>query len=218
MTQGPNKILRIPISGALVKITTLGSVNNTGVRFWTDGRIIAPYFPLTPWLRRHPTSGELFWTDECEEIGEEESWKPKDSTFAEVPFAEEPTLDDYRRALATGVASSTEKEKYVRIRFWWAANDPVRRNVISEPQDEDFCDNLFKLSALLDIANPHERFMALEAHREMQNFVMVHRYLREFEFPGNYDEAIILIKRLADEEDFTVREVGCTPKADQTGA
>jgi len=212
MTPGPNKILKIPTSGVMVKISTIGSGNTCRARFWTDGKMEAPMLPDNPWLRRHPTSGQLFWTDECEEIGEEEPWKPKDTAFADVPFAEEPTLEDYRIALATGVAASIEQEKYIRIRFWWTANDPVRRNEINEAKDEDFYDNLFKLSALLDIANPHERFMALEARREMQDFEMVHRCLREFEFPANYAETVILIKRLADEEDFTVREICTTPK------
>jgi hypothetical protein len=218
MTPGPNKILRIPTSGVMVKISTIASGNNCGMRIWTDGKMELPMLPDSPWLRRHPTNGDLFWTDDCEEIGEEEPWRPKDTAFADVPFAEEPTLDDYRRALATGVATSPEKEKYIRIRFWWDANNPVRRNECSGPQEKDFNDNLIKLSALLDTAHTHERFMLLEAHRELRDFAMVNQCLRDFRFPANYEEAIILIKRLVEEEDFTVREVGRIPERDQAGA
>ena len=125
MTPGPTQILKISPTGTLVKIATIASGNTFGARFWTDGKQEAPMLPDQPWLRRHPETDELFWSDECEEIAEETPWG-EDESYPKVPFAEEPTLDDYRRALVSGIVTTPEQMRYVFMRYWWAVNDPLR--------------------------------------------------------------------------------------------
>jgi len=168
MTPGPNKILRLPATGKLVKITTIDSGNTFGARYWTDGKREADMLPDNPWLRCHPENKELFWTDECDEVAEESPWED-DSKHTDVPFAEDPELDDYRRALILP-ALTPKKERYLRMRFWWAANDPVRQGEITIPSAVGFRENLEKFFSLLDSSDPNSRLMAAEVARQLGNF------------------------------------------------
>jgi len=139
MTFGPNEILLIPTSGKLVKIRTLNSGNTFGAVYWTDGKREARMLPDEPWLRVHPKNREFFWTDECKKVADEQLLEPNPK-YLEVPFAESPTLEDYRRALSTLPALTLEKERYLRMRFWWEANDPVRRGTVAAAlRFADFC-------------------------------------------------------------------------------
>ena len=158
--------------------------------------------PDEPWLRRHPSNDELFWTDECEEVAVEEPWGDSDD-YAEIPFADEPSIEDYQRALATGVAPSHEKEHYVRMRLWWATNDPVRRGETNTLSDRE---NLLKLLTFLDDSVPDQRLMAAEVCRELGDFDRA-SVLLKFQFPKDYDDAVNLIKKLNEQKDVSVRQV-----------
>ena len=202
MTPGPNKIIKTAVTGLLVKIATINSGNTFGARFWTDGKREAPMLPDQPRLRCHPDNGELFWTDECVEIAVEEPWKASND-YADTPFAKEPSIEDYRRALDTDLVASHEKEQYVRIRLWWATNDPVRQGETNAPTDRD---NLLKLLTLLDDSDPNQRLMAAEVCRELGNFDHASALLK-FHFPKGYDHAVNFIKKLNEQKDFIVREL-----------
>lgn len=202
MTPGPNKILKTALTGSLVKITTISSYNTIGARFWTDGKREAPMFPDQPRLRRHPSNDELFWTAECEKIAVEEPRGVSDD-YADTPFAQEPSVEDYWRALATGVASSHEKEHYIRVRLWWATNDPVRRGETNTLSDRD---NLLKLLALLDDSDPNQRLMAAEVCRELGDFDRA-SVLLDFPFPEDFNHAVNLIKKFNEQKDVTVRQM-----------
>lgn len=161
--------------------------------------------PDAPWLRCNRSTSELFWTDECEEIAQEEPWGDE-QTYRDVSFADEPCVEDYRRALISGVAATPEKEQYIRTRYWWAANDSVRHGQTPAPLSSDYRDNLFQLRALLDTSEPNQRLMAAEVSRQLRDFSTAARLL-EFTFPTEYAHAVGLIKKLTSEEDFTVRKV-----------
>lgn len=205
MTPGPNQILKTPLTGALAKITTIMSGNTFGARYWTDGKREAPMLPDQPWLRMVPGTGELFWTDECEAVGEEEPWTGN-SEFANVPYAEEPAVEDYVRALSDGMASSPEKESYIRMRLWWAANDPVRHGKTATPLWPGHRDNLIRLLALLTESDPHQRLMAAEVCRQLGNFTRASE-LMTLDFPQDYQRAVNRIKTLNDQCDQVVRQM-----------
>lgn len=205
MTPGPNQILKTPLTGAIVKITTIMSGNTFGARYWTDGKCEAPMLPDRPWLRLVPNNGELFWTDECEQIGEEEL-RDGVNEFANVPFAEEPSIDDYIRALSDSIASSLEKERYVRIRLWWAANDPVRQGETTSPPWAGHRDNQINLLALLDELESNQRLMAAEVCRELGDFARASELLT-FGFPKDYHPAVNRLKTLVEQRDSIVRKL-----------
>jgi hypothetical protein len=203
MLPGPNQILRLPTSGKLVKITTLLSGNTFGAQFWTDGKREAPMLPDSPWLRCHPEGREFFWTDECEEVGEEDAWG-KTSQYGDVPYAEDPELDDYRRALTSLPGLPREKEQYLRMRYWWAANDPVRRGEIAQPTADGYRENLERLISLLDVTAPNSRLMAAEATRQLGDFEQAASLL-QFDFGGDYVKAVERIGALVRRHDTVVR-------------
>ncbi|RPJ33675.1 MAG: hypothetical protein EHM17_09410 [Verrucomicrobiaceae bacterium] len=94
-----------------VKFSTIGSGNTFGATFWTDGKREAPMLPDEPWLRKSPSEGALFWSDECEEIGQIDlysagSEKPE---WKDLDYAVEPSEDDYAAALQSGLASTPKK-------------------------------------------------------------------------------------------------------------
>jgi hypothetical protein len=205
MTPGPNLILKTPSSGSLAKISSIASGNTFGAQSWTDGKREARMLPDEPWLRCNPHNAELFWTDECEEIGREELWDRK-GRYRDVPFATEPNMEDYRRAITSGLANTREKERYIRMRCWWAANDSVRHRDKSKPSFPDFRDNLLRFRDLLDTSDPNQRLMAAEASRELRDFSKATELLGS-DFPESYGYAVELIKKLTNDGDSTVRKV-----------
>jgi hypothetical protein len=205
MTPGPNIVLKTRLTGSLVKITTIGSGNTCGARFWTDGKREAPMLPDAPWLRVLPDNSELFWTDECEQVAQEGPWGTT-ADFADVPFADEPSIVDYDRALETGMATTPEKERYVRMRRWWVANDPVRSSAATAATDATHRANLLTLLSLLDDSVPDQRLMSAEIHRELGDFSSAAALLA-FQFPKDYDPAVNFIRLLNEKKDASVREV-----------
>jgi hypothetical protein len=203
MTPGPNEILLIPTSEKLVKISTLNSGNTFGAVYWTDGTREARMLPDEPWLRMHPENRELFWTDECKKVAEEEVFEPNPK-YSEVPFAESPTLEDYRRALSTLTPLTLEKERYLRMRFWWAANDPVRRGTSATPTPPDYRENLQRFIGLLDLNYGGNRLMAAEVARQMADFTKVAEFLN-CEFPTELTSAVERIRNLIRQKDTLVR-------------
>lgn len=202
MTPGQNVVLKTRQGGSLVKIATITSGNTLGALYWTDGKCEAPMLPENPWLRKHPATGELFWRNECEEIAEEDPWGEE---YAEVPFAETPSLSDYRSALKAGLADTLKKERYLRTHAWWAANDEVRHGGETTRTEEDI-ENLKALAALLDQQDPNQRLMVAEVWRELGAFDPC-RKLLQFDFPQDYQKAVERIRALQADEDTKVQRL-----------
>jgi hypothetical protein len=205
MTPGPTLVLRIPESGNLVKINTIGSGNTFGARCWTDGKLDAPMLPDQPWMRRHPATGEFFWTDECEEVARREFFEDE-PVYPEVPFAEAPSLADYRHALALGLGCTPEKKRYLLQRYWWCANDPVRLGGERPVDAMEFVDYLTELIDLLDTQDPDQRLSAADAARQIRDITLAAELL-EFRFPDDYAHVVAFIRGLVAAEDAAVHEI-----------
>src|ERR1043165_2722619 len=103
MMPGPTVIKRCPGCSKLLKFSTLASGNTFGAIFWTDGKCDAPMLPDMPLLHKSPSDDILFWEDECKEVGEMWDWaETKNPEWQDLEFAEEPTDEDYLRALQEG--------------------------------------------------------------------------------------------------------------------
>ena len=200
MTPGQNLVLKTRQGGTLVKIATITSGNTLGARYWTDGKCEAPMLPPNPLLRKHPATGELFWTSECEEVAEEDPWGEE---YANVPFAETPTLSDYLSVLESGLANSPKKERYVRMHAWWAANDAARHGGEAS-STADVAENLKAMAALMDPGDPNQRLMAAEVWRELGDFDKSLELLG-YDFPQEFAKAVGLIRRLAEERNTKVQ-------------
>ena len=221
MLFGPNLILKTS-SGTLVNIHSLLTGDNFRSHFSTDGKLEAPMLLDEPWLRRVPRTDELFWTSECEEVGKEElgsssmtGWlwaklRGRDAASARnyfgVPFARTPGIGDYRRALTIGIAATPAKERHIRMRYWWAANDPVRRGKAPAPLSPEYHENLLRFRTILDTSEPDQRLMAAEVSRQLRDFSAA-AVLLDFPFPKKLTNIVDFIGKLAKAGDATVREV-----------
>ncbi|MEM4406600.1 MAG: hypothetical protein QXS68_06095 [Candidatus Methanomethylicaceae archaeon] len=75
-----------------------------------------------------------------------------------------------------------QKELYLRVHFWWAVNDIVRRNAnaqIPTRYVQKLHENLAKLSVLLEKRDPNGRIMKAEIARERGGFTQAIRLLRD---------------------------------------
>jgi hypothetical protein len=193
----PRRIVKVPGSIELVKVRVpLLFGDDTLMRrdVWTDGyppkRLDNPL-----WLSQH--SGELFWTDECEDVG-------IDHAPLDVPHASLPGLDDYRRALDIGLATTVAKEVYIRMHYWWLANHPVRNDEPLAIAEADFRENLKRLRVLFDTNIPSERILAAEAARGMGEFADA-AMLLEYPFPERDLKLVNLIARSVKERKSKVQ-------------
>lgn len=189
-----------------VKFSTIASGNTFGATFWTDGKREAPMLPDNPWLRKSPSEGVLFWSDECEEIGSIGGWHAEDEDphpeWDDLEFAKEPSETDYFEAIENGVGDTPEKLRYLHIRLWWAGNDVIRKNP-DKSLPEKHLNNLKALEVLLDEDDPDERLMRAEVCRELGKFDESMRLLR-FVFPDDYQSAVEIISELTWDEESKV--------------
>lgn len=146
----------------------------------------------------------FYWMDDAEVKGEIElsgdrsQRAPEEWKHAE--HARHLSIDEYLEALDAGVGSDVQKERHLRVRFWWAVNDVVRRKSDAQVPTiytQKLHENLVKLSLLLDERDPNDRIMKAEIARETGDFVQAIRLLQDV--PANFrwiaDTIIALSKK-----------------------
>lgn len=199
MTPGPTLIMKAPGCKQPVKFSTIGSGNTFGATFWTDGKQEAPMLPDEPWLRKSPSEDVLFWSDECEEIGQVDldffSGEEGNPEWENLEFAEEPDEADYVAAIRNRIANTEEKLRYIRMRLWWSGNDRIRRKELTRLPQEHI-QNLSEFASLLSEEDPNQRLMKAEVLRELSRFDEALRLL-EGVFPEDYQHAVQRIRDLA---------------------
>jgi hypothetical protein len=168
------------------------SGNTFSATFWTDGKREARMLPDHPALARCPECSRLFWVHEAEEVGSGfDAAKGKPKVIA-------PTGQELL-AYLSGAALPKEKEVYLRLRAWWAANDGWRWVPNSKPAfSTEQVRNLDALSALMDEAEPGERILKAEIARELGRFDDCLRLLSH-QSVQDYTRAVDFIKGLAQE-------------------
>lgn len=205
MTHGLNRILKIRLFGKPVKVATTNSGNTCGARYWTDGKMEAPMWPDNPLLRVHPGTGEIFWIDQCRNVGWERPGERR-GKYARIPFAKDPGLDDYRRALNGKWGDTPKNRSYLLLRFWWAANDPCRRGELTADRPPDFREKLLEFLSLMNPDNPDERLLMAEMRRQLGDFAAANHHL-ERDVPEPCSRHRRLIRQWNDRNDIFVREV-----------
>lgn len=197
MRQGPTIVRECSACGKFIAQRTIMSGNTLGARFWTDGKRDAPMLPEQPKLVKCQHCVTFIWLDEQNEVGEIQQG---DSTtrdadrFADARQPLTPTLKDYATFLEGGV-SDKEKERYARLRAWWAGNDSRRESGKSTKLDTFETENLRALLTLLDEAEDHDRIVKAEALRELGEFVDAEILLAK-EFDDELSQAGAIIRAL----------------------
>lgn len=196
MTLGPTLVMKVPGCKNPVKFHTVSSGNTFGATFWTDGKRESPMLPDNPWLKKSPTEGVLFWSDQCEEIGriDFKSCGNENHQWKNLDFAVEPTAEDYITAINCGLAKTDEQQRYLRMRLWWIGNDAIRRNeqgYLSEVHLE----NLRAFVEILSEADEYQRLVKAEALRELSEFDAALELLASG-FSEEYSDAVDRIRQL----------------------
>jgi hypothetical protein len=161
--------------------------------------------PDQPWMVICPHCHSPLWIDELETLGEIEPWGEGRGKFKDAIEYETPTLDAYLSALGKG-ADTPEKERYVRLRAWWAGND-VRREATGDiPLSSLETANLTAFANMFDEADSNDLVMKAEVMRELGRFDDAMALLAR-STDSDIAQAVEIIKRLVENKDSYVREM-----------
>jgi hypothetical protein len=191
MIPGPDIVIACPHCGYLARRHTLISGNTVGAILWSDGKQEAPMLPEFPEVVKCRGCKRFYWVNEAEVKGELELFgaasKRVPEEWERAEAIEHLTIEEYIEALDAGMGNDVKKERYLRVHFWWAVNDLVRRNAnaqIPTRYVRKLHENLAKLSALLDERDPRDRIMKAEIARETGDFAQAVRLLESV--PPNF--------------------------------
>ncbi len=200
MIPGPTIIRKCSACKKQFAELTIMSGNTCGVRIWTDGKMDAPMLPDRPWLVKCNYCNRLLWIDEQEQVGETGPFE-----ITGILSLGQPSLEDYLFELSEPIEDS-EKERYVRIRAWWAGNDPRRKAGKTKPMSEKEMVNLRELLSFLDEENENDRIMKAEVFRELGMFNEATSIILGVN-RDDVGQAVVIIKKLVEKRIVVVEEI-----------
>jgi hypothetical protein len=169
------------------------SGNTVGAKIFTDGKREAKMLPDHPALVKCPVCGGLFWVEEAVKV---------DMGFDAAEGKQQVMAPSGQELLVylAGADLPKEKEVYLRLRAWWAANDAWRGIPNPKPAfSPEQVKNLDALSALMAESEPGERILKAEIARELGRFDEC-LLLLSYQFEEGYDWAVGHIRKLAEEK------------------
>lgn len=206
MTPGSIIIRRCSSCGILIQQFTLGSGNTFGATFWTDGKCEAPMLPDEPSLVKCRHCSTLVWIDELETVGEIDYDTDKGEKFKKAVGYDTPSADEYQKVLLSGI-SDRKKERYIRLRYWWAKNDGRRKTKKMIPLSADEIANLEAFALLLDENDDDDRLMKAEIFREIEKFEDGMSLLSKKSFGDGMTQAVEIIKGLIEKRNSSLTEM-----------
>lgn len=173
MIPGLTFIYECPACSHILKKGSLASGNTFGAKLYSDGKVDASMFSKYPDLTKCKKCNTLFWLSKLKSIGYYEWYHTARPEWKIADKAEFLELDDYFRAIDSGMAKTPKQELYIRHKIWWAYNDKIRsgKNIFDDENDElKWNDNLNKLLLFIKPSNPNQKFMISEINRNLGNF------------------------------------------------
>jgi len=165
MRLGPVLVKKCNACSKLISHVTLASGNTFGARLWTDAKMDAPMMPDLPPLVLCPHCRTPVWLNELEELPRQNSGSHEEA-YPESPGCQSLEVDDYY-AMLTGERLAAEKERYVRLRAWWAGNDLRRGSEAATPLTDREKQNIQALLTFMDDADDNDRLMKADILREL---------------------------------------------------
>lgn len=201
MKPGPTIIKKCISCSKPIEQPTITSGNTIGAILWTDAKREAPMLPDQPWLVICPHCQTPLWIDELETLAAIKIWgKYENSERYNMP-----SINDYVLILDKGV-ETTEKEKYIRERLWWAGNN-ARRTETPEIEMSDIeLLNLKIFADMLDESDDNELIKKAEIMRETGRFNDAKALLAKVT-NSDADQAVEFIRALANKGDCYVRKM-----------
>jgi len=178
----------------------------------------APMLPDLPAIGGCPNCGHTYWFEDAEEIGEIELFAGEASVPTEWEATPEPiTLDEEKvlDAIDDGMATTTEKERYLRLMAWHAFNDQFRGDEHhgEDPQpDERQEKNMKEIEELLFDSNEcGDRFISADVARQLGEFQKAKNILNHIP-PEAAQRRKDFLMKLCTQESRIVRRL---PKSDE---
>jgi hypothetical protein len=215
MLPGPDQIIACPHCKGLAKYMTLMSGNTIGAQVWTDGRRVAPMLPRPPAVVKCRHCGECYWLADAEKVGTFDPWRGEgqqvNPSWATAEEVQEPTEEEYYRAMEKGLATDPKQEKRLRVLAWWRSNDTFRDDprapAVDNPSGSELWrKNLEALANLLHEADENDRLMKAEVLRELGEFELAKQVLGRID-SSKMAAVVRQVLSLCDSGDTRVREL-----------
>jgi len=213
MLPGPTILRRCESCGQPFGQPTIRSGNTFGATYWTDGRMDAPMLPDRPELVKCPSCKAMLWIEDQESIGEVYPSQFRDPEFKDLRLFALPSAEDYLRVLADDSPrprptseAAHQWQRYVRVRAWWAFNDPRRTAAVKAPITAAETANLRALVDLLDDRDANDRLMKAEVLRELGQFEDAAEILASVTGEG-FRKAAAILSSLVEARDPFVAEM-----------
>ena len=176
MIPGPYIVIACSNCQALSTFRSLKTGNTFGAVRWTDGKLDAPMLPSRPMVTKCHVCGTIYWVDDARRVGEYEFSKPDqsnvDPAWEEAPKVRDLTEDECYQAIDSGLGSTIEKERLLRLITWWRSNDRFRDSSapVVQSLDDRRIENMRRLFDLLDTDRVNDRITRAELARELGDF------------------------------------------------
>lgn len=175
MMPGPNYVYKCPNCSELLIKESLLSGNTLGMKIFSDGKRINPSFYKSgfPDLTKCKKCDTIFWLSKLENIGSYLWGNTENLDWKNADVAKFLMIEDYFKAIKTGVAENEEEELIIRKEIWLAYNDKMRNAEPMFKDDSDellWIDNLKKLKKLLDQSDIQQLIMIAEINRNLGDF------------------------------------------------
>jgi len=215
MFPGNDQLVACPHCARPARHSTLLSGNTIGVRIWTDGKQLAPMSPETPPIAICLGCEKPFWLSLAKKLGQLDLDSGEDGIidinpdWMDAEHVEEPTCDEYHRAIHSGFAKTVDEERTIRILAWWRENDPHRDDSPSislQTATGNRRKNLEALLHLLGETNLGEQMMRAEILRHLGEFDQSRTLLSKME-NSPFAPVIRQLRILCDARDVSVREL-----------
>jgi hypothetical protein len=171
MIPGADQAYQCPHCGNFLWRRTLTSGNTAGATTFSDGKMVAPMLPKFPDLTKCKKCNSIIWLSDLAEIQNWGSWSSYILGCIFGQYVAFLGIEDLFSALA--ITNDKEKEKFIRIKIWWAFNDRVRkrRKIFIKENDEKLWEqNCLALINLLDKNDANQKIMIAELYRNLGQF------------------------------------------------
>jgi hypothetical protein len=170
--------------------------------------------PLPPAVVKCHQCEKCYWLDDAKEIGTLNEWggdedaQSIDPSWLTAPLLEEPDEMSYYAAIASGLATTPEHERNLRLLAWWKSNDLWRHSAsASRPHlTQASRQNLNALVRLFNQADENDQCIKAKALRELGEFDLASSLLSQITSEP-YANVISQLRAFCDAKDASVREL-----------
>ncbi|MEW5844956.1 MAG: hypothetical protein AB1777_01685 [Bacteroidota bacterium] len=174
MLPGPFYIYKCPNCGNLLQKGSILSGNTFYSILYSDGKRIGSMLPEFPEITKCNKCDNIFWLSKSVEIGTYELGGKKNSKkWENADWLVSLGIDDYFKALDSGIAKNKQEELYIRQRIWYLYNDRVRDGqdqFVDEKDEIRWRENCFELISLLDQSDLNQKIIVAEIYRNLGDF------------------------------------------------